>query len=211
MADQDDTGTGPAPGERAPQDAQPRAEQAQLTDLATETAREVHAFVGQVRDLAGSGDPALAIPLLLLMLSSLQVTGARLGAVQDVVPDDRFEPDSGPDADAAVDAVRLALAELLQGVDEYTDAVDPVTSSQVERRAVSDDLAEIVAALDHGLAHYAHGRLLEALWWWQFSYLSQWGPRTSAVLRVLQTLLAHVRLDVDDDDAAEAQFDALHR
>jgi hypothetical protein len=51
--------------------------------------------------------------------------------------------------------------------------------------------------------------VLEALWWWQFSYLSTWGERASSVLRTLQTLLAHLRLDVDDDVAAEAEYDAL--
>ncbi|WP_254710554.1 DUF5063 domain-containing protein, partial [Streptomyces lunaelactis] len=31
--------------------------------------------------------------------------------------------------------------------------------------------------LRHGLAHYRSGRTSEALWWWQFSYFSNWGPR----------------------------------
>ena len=51
--------------------------------------------------------------------------------------------------------------------------------------------------------------MLEALWWWQFSYLSDWGERASSVLRTLQTMLAHLRLDVEDDVAAEAEYDAL--
>jgi hypothetical protein len=51
--------------------------------------------------------------------------------------------------------------------------------------------------------------VLEALWWWQFSYLSDWGERASSVLRTLQTMLAHLRLDVEDDVAAEAEYDAL--
>ncbi|HHU10847.1 MAG TPA: DUF5063 domain-containing protein, partial [Intrasporangiaceae bacterium] len=40
--------------------------------------------------------------------------------------------------------------------------------------------------------------------------LSQWGVRASMALRVLQTLLGHVRLDADEDVVAEAAFDALH-
>jgi len=47
------------------------------------------------------------------------------------------------------------------------------------------------------------------LWWWQFSYLSVWGERASSVLRVVQVILAHLRLDVEDDVAAEAEYDAL--
>ena len=48
-----------------------------------------------------------------------------------------------------------------------------------QRRAI------IVAALDHGLKHYDKGRPVEALWWWQFSYLATWGPAASAALRAL--------------------------
>ena len=51
--------------------------------------------------------------------------------------------------------------------------------------------------------------MLEALWWWQFRYLSDWGERASSVLRTLQAILAHLRLDVEDDVAAEAEYDAL--
>lgn len=176
--------------------------------LATETAADVRNFVGGVRELA-SGDAAdNAIPMMLLMLASLQTTGARLGAVQDIVPSDQFEPDPGVESD--LDPLRLSLANLLEGVDDYTDLVDPVLSMEVARGSLSDDLASIVAALEHGLAHFDGGRLIESLWWWQFSYLSEWGARSATALRVIQTLLAHVRLDVDDDMAAEAEFDALH-
>ena len=76
--------------------------------------------------------------------------------------------------------------------------------------ALADDLTEIASCLLHGLQHHEAGRDSDALWWWQFSYLSQWGVRASAALRVVQSLLAHVRLDADDDVVAEAEFDALH-
>ena len=36
------------------------------------------------------------------------------------------------------------------------------------------------------------------------------GERAAAALRVVQTLLAHVRLDADPDAVSEAEFDALH-
>ena len=83
---------------------------------------------------------------------------------------------------------------------------------------VSDDMADVVADLIYGLAHYRAGRISEALWWWQFSYLSNWGSTASASLRALQSLVAHVRLDSpldeldgldtgsdDDDDDALAE------
>jgi hypothetical protein len=48
------------------------------------------------------------------------------------------------------------------------------------------------------------------MWWWQFSYLSSWGERASSALRVLLALLAHVRLDADDEQVMEAELAALH-
>jgi hypothetical protein len=71
-------------------------------------------------------------------------------------------------------------------------------------------VVEIVAALGHGLSHYDDGRPIEALWWWQFSYLSTWGDRAASSLRVLQSVLAHLRLDADEETVASAEFDALH-
>ena len=43
---------------------------------------------------------------------------------------------------------------------------------EVARGSLSDDLAEWPWPLTHGLQHYDAGRVTEALWWWQFSYLS---------------------------------------
>ena len=76
--------------------------------------------------------------------------------------------------------------------------------------SMSGDLVLIAGALAQGQRHYEADQVLEALWWWQYSYLSNWGERASGLLRVLQTVLAHLRLDVDDDVAAEAEFRALH-
>ncbi len=180
-----------------------------MEDLAHETARGAVEFSSAIRELAaGTTSPDTAIPLLLLALAQLQVTGARLGAIQDVVPAERFEADSGPEAD--LDALRINLATTFQGIDDFTDVVDPVTSMEISRGALSEDLTGIVGALEHGLAHYECGRISEAMWWWQFSYLSEWGVRASATLRVLQTILGHVRMDADEEQAADAEFDALH-
>ena len=45
------------------------------------------------------------------------------------------------------------------------------------------------------MVHYKAGRTTEALWWWQFSYFSNWGSTASATLRALQSVVAHVRLN----------------
>ncbi|YAL83635.1 DUF5063 domain-containing protein [Dermacoccaceae bacterium W4C1] len=179
-----------------------------LGGIAAETAVDVRAFTDAVKQIASGQAPEAAIPLLLLLLSQLQVTGARLGAIQDVVPPERFEPDPGPTPDR--DPLRVSLANLFDGIDDYADLIDPVTSMEIGRGAISDDLAGIVVSLDRGLVHHDRGQQLEALWWWQFGYLSEWGVRASACLRVLQTILSHVRLDADEETVAQAQFDALH-
>ena len=94
--------------------------------------------------------------------------------------------------------------------DEYADVADPVLDPEPTVGYLSNDLVDIASALTHGLSHHDAGRPVEALWWWQFSYLSHWGERAASALRVVQALLAHVRLDADPDVVSEAEFDALH-
>ncbi|WP_380171077.1 DUF5063 domain-containing protein [Kineococcus sp. DHX-1] len=179
-----------------------------LTRLADATAAEVRDYLSSVTEVATGRMDSTALSVLLLAVSQTLLTGARLGAVDDIVPARRFEPDAGPDPD--VDPVRTSLANVLEGLDDYADVVDPLTNAKLVRGALSDDLASIAADLEHGLRHHERGDVTEALWWWQFSYLSSWGPRATAALRVLQSLLAHLRLDVDAETAADAEFDALH-
>ncbi|HET8598778.1 MAG TPA: DUF5063 domain-containing protein [Segeticoccus sp.] len=181
---------------------------ADLRLLAEETAREARTFVSTVREVASGSAPESAIPLLLLALSQVLVTGARLGAITDIVPAERYEPDSGPDPD--LDPVRQGLANLFEGIDDYADLVDPVTSLEVTRGSVSNDVSMICEGLGHGLRHYDAGQVTEALWWWQFSYLSSWGERAASALRLLQGVLSHLRLDADEETVADAEFDALH-
>ncbi|GGL44194.1 DUF5063 domain-containing protein [Phycicoccus endophyticus] len=176
--------------------------------LAAETALEARTFVGTLREVASGQAPDATLPVLLLALSQVLLAGARLGAVEDVLPEERFEPDPGPDPE--LDPLREALANLFEGLDEYADVVDPLTTPELGVGSVSNDLVDVAAALEHGLEHHDSGRPLEALWWWQFSYLAHWGERAAAALRVVQSLLAHVRLDADDETVAEAEFDALH-
>ena len=91
---------------------------------------------------------------------------------------------------------RLTPPELLGPIDDYAEVFDPYATAEVVPARLSDDLSQITSDLLHGLAHNAAGRNLEALWWWQFSYLSTWGPAASAALRALQSVIAHVRLEV---------------
>ena len=184
------------------------AEASELRQLADDTAADSQTYLDAVTEVASGSSPDTAIPVLLLAVSQLLLAGARLGAITDVVPSERFEPDAGPDTD--VDPLRTGLANLLDGLDEYADIVDPLTSGEVVRGALSDDLADVASDLSHGLRHYRDGRVDEALWWWQFSYLSTWGVRATSALRVLQSMLGHLRLDVDAETVADAEFEALH-
>ena len=180
----------------------------ELAAFADETAAQTRAYLGAVTEVASGGSPDIAIPVLLLATAQLLLAGSRLGAIQDVVLVDRFEADPGPDAD--VEPLRDNLANLFEGIDDYADLVDPVTQAELTKGSLSNDMTEICLALAHGLSHYDAGRRVEALWWWQFSYLSTWGERAAASLRVLQSILAHLRLDADDEVVADAEFEALH-
>ena len=186
----------------------PDDDRAELRDLAAVFGGAAEDFVGTVTDVASGASPEAAIPLLLLGLSDVLAAGARLGAITDIVPDERFEPDTGVVADAG--PLATALANVLEGIDDYYEVEDPVLAPDVVSSSLSTDLALIVDSLRQGLDHYGAGNVVEALWWWQFSYLANWGERASAAVRVLQVILAHLRLDVDDDVAAEATFEALH-
>ncbi len=180
----------------------------ELDGLAELTAHEASIFLTSVTEIASGTSPDTALPVLTLALSQMIVAGARLGAIQDVVLVERFETDAGPDID--VDPLRDGLANVLSGIDEYVDVVDPLTSGERAAGSISGDVADVALALTHGLKHFAAGRRVEALWWWQFSYLATWGDRATASLRALQSILSHVRLDADDEAVGEAEFDALY-
>jgi Domain of unknown function (DUF5063) len=168
-----------------------------LEDFTAEIADQVRSFVIAVRETALGENPDQTVPLLLLEVSQLMLAGGRLGAIVDVVPDEAFEPDAGPDPD--VDGLRASLASLLGPIDEYAEVFDPYGPEPVvEVSRLSDDLADVVHELSHGLAHFEAGRWTEALWWWQFSYLNAWGSEAGSALRALHSIVAHVRLDSRD-------------
>jgi hypothetical protein len=183
-------------------------------EFAVQIADSVNSFVLSVSEIAKGDEPGSAISLLLLEVSQLLLTGGRLGAIEDVLPDDRYEPDTGAgDADGE-DELRERLAALLAPIDVYHEVFDPYGPAEEPPNTfrVSDDLAGVVADLRHGIAHYQAGRVPEALWWWQFSYLANWGSTTTAVLRALHSLVAHVRLDspiLAAADGADTDDDGL--
>ena len=138
------------------------------------------------------------VPLLLLEVSQVMLAGAQLGASQDVIPSGNAEPYVGGDPD--LDELRSGLAERLAGCDEYGELFDPYRDAEPTAFRLSDDLAAIAVALIHGLRHYQAGRTAEALWWWQYSYVNQWGTHGGAAMRALHAVVAHARLDVAEEE-----------
>ena len=163
-------------------------------EFGQQIADQVESFLLALRAVAREGDAASAVSLLLLEISQVLLAGARLGAQQDFVPPAEYQPDVGPEAD--LDRLRLRLAEMLDGIDTYGFVFDPY-DAEIVPSTLSGDLTSVAGDLENGLRHYRSGNIREALWWWQFSYQSSWGNQASAVLRALQSVVAHDRFDVE--------------
>jgi Domain of unknown function (DUF5063) len=184
-------------------DAVVTPESSEFEDLAQSIADQAESFLLALREIARSEDPGRAVPLLLLEVSQLLLAGARLGVQTDFVPAEEFEPDIGPDDD--LDELRLRLATLLGDVDDFTEVFDPYAPHpDLIEAKLSDELADIAQSVAHGLRHHRAGRASEALWWWQFNYVSSWGAEASAVLRALQSVIAHDRLDATGESVVPA-------
>ncbi|WP_235537175.1 DUF5063 domain-containing protein [Nocardioides sp. Soil805] len=169
--------------------------------FASQIAAQIESFLIAVREVAREGNGSRAVSLLLLEISQVLLAGARLGAQMDFQPREEYQPDVGPEAD--IDELRLRLAQMLDSVDTYSFVFDPYVPEVVVSQ-LSDDLASIVTDLDNGLRHYQRGDIAEALWWWQFSYVNNWGNLAGAALNALLTVVAHDRFDTDFDADAEA-------
>lgn len=163
-------------------------------EFAQQIADQVESFLIALQAIAREADGGRAISLLLLEISQVLLAGARLGAQQDFTPIAEYQPDVGPEAD--IDEMRLALAEMLGGIDTYSFVFDPYVPEVVESQ-LSDDLTSIATDLENGLRHYRLGNVSEALWWWQFSYVSSWGNLAGAALNALLSVVAHDRLDTE--------------
>ena len=176
-----------------------------LEEFAGQISDQIESFLVALQAIVRDEDGGRAISLLLLEVSQVLLAGARLGAQADFTPEQKYQPDVGPDPD--LDAMRLRLARMLDSVDTYSYNFDPYDPELVESQ-LSDDLTTIATDVANGLRHYRAGNVLEALWWWQFSYVVSWGNSASAALRALQSIVAHDRLDAeftgDEDQVAAA-------
>ncbi|WP_310529363.1 DUF5063 domain-containing protein [Nocardioides sp.] len=170
-------------------------------DFAAQIADQIESFLIALRAIAREGNGAQAVSLLLLEISQVLLAGARLGAQLDFQPREEYQPDVGPEAD--IDEMRLRLARMLDSVDTYSFVFDPYLPEVVESQ-LSDDLTSIATDLDNGLRHYKLGDVEEALWWWQFSYVNNWGNLAGAALNALLTVVAHDRFNTDFEETVEA-------
>ena len=170
-------------------------------DFAQQIADQIESFLLALQAITREADGGRAISLLLLEVSQVLLAGARLGVQHDFTPAEEFQPDAGPDPD--LDAMRLRLALMLDGVDVYAEVFDTYGEPEIVSSRLSDDLTSIATSLAHGLRHFRAGHVLEALWWWQFSYVANWGAEASGALRALQSIVSHDRLDTDFEADAE--------
>ncbi|MBF4163208.1 DUF5063 domain-containing protein [Nocardioides acrostichi] len=189
-----------------PTGAPPSAEPLTSEALAAGIAGHVEDFLVALRAVAAENDPGRSIPLLLLEISQMLFAGSRLGVERDFTPRSEYQPDVGPEPD--LDDMRMQLAAILGDTDTYSFVFDPYDPEVVESQ-LSDDLTSIATDLDTGLRHFGAGNVEEALWWWQFSYVSSWGNLAGAALNALLSIVSHDRLDVevvlDDDQVAAAE------
>lgn len=174
-----------------------------LLQLADGIAASAARFVSTLEAVAQGVGSDHAVALLLLEVSDVLAMGARLGAISDVVPEGRFEPDAGREPD--VDRLRDGLGEQLAPVDFYLEVFDPYADVEIVSARLSDDLAQVAADLLHGLAHHAAGRTIEALWWWQTTYLGSWGDAAASSLRALHSIISHVRSGAVLDNPVPAE------
>jgi hypothetical protein len=166
----------------------------QTEEFAQQIADQVESFLLALKAIAREGDGGRAISLLLLEISQVLLAGARLGAQRDFQPRAEYQPDVGPEPD--LDEMRLRLADMLNSIDTYGLVFDPYDPELVESQ-LSDDLTSIAYDLENGLRHYRRGDIDEALWWWQFSYVSSWGNLAGAALNALLSVVSHDRLDAE--------------
>lgn len=178
----------------------------EIEDFAQQIADAVESYLVSLQAMSRENDPGTVVPLLLVEVSQILFAGARLGAQRDFTPSGEYQPDVGPDPD--LDAMRLRLARLLDSVDTYTYNFEPYAPEIVEAQ-LSDDLTGIATDLANGLRHFRAGDVNEALWWWQYSYVADWGNLASAALRALQSVVAHDRLDIDVDLDFESEQIAI--
>src|SRR6266571_8324123 len=105
----------------------------------------------------------------------------------------------GEGGDEVVPLLLLEVAQVMLAGAQLGASRDVIPPGNAEPD-VADDLAAMAADLIHGMRHYEAGRPAEALWWWQYSYVNQWGTHGGAALRALHAVVAHAKLDVADEE-----------
>ena len=141
-------------------DIEARKIESEAEDFAQSVADSFSSFLLVLREIAREGDAGRAISLLLLEISQISLTGARLGAQRDFEPREEYQPDVGPESD--LDEMRLRLATMLDNLDTYSYVFDPYVPEMVESQ-LSDDLTSIATDLETGLRHYRQGDIAEAV------------------------------------------------
>ena len=168
-------------------------------------------FLLALRAIAREPDGGRAISLLLLEISQILLAGARLGRPAGLhAPHRSTSPTSArtPTSTSCGCGWPSCSATSTPTASSSTPTLPEVVDSQL-----SDDLTSIATDLENGLRHYRTGNVAEALWWWQFSYVSSWGNLAGAALSALLSVVAHDRLDAeiaseqDQIEAAEAVLD----
>src|SRR6266851_4517447 len=99
----------------------------------------------------------------------------------------------GEGAEEIIPLLLLEVAQVMLAGAQLGASQDVIPSGNAEPDVGADPDLD---ALRVGLA----GRLAEALWWWQYSYVNQWGTHGGAALRALHAVVAHARLDVADEE-----------
>jgi len=184
------------PGDEVALTAAATPEDSVAEQLCNDLASGVQEFIRAVEVVAAGALQDTAISVLLIHTAELAARGARLGALTDIVPEGRYEPDNGLEPE--VDALRMRLAEVFAHADTYQSVDDPYfPAPEIVESSLSSDLSGIVSDLLHGLGHYQAGRSIEALWWWQYAYLSSWGEEVLNAQAALRSLVAHPRLDLE--------------
>ncbi len=179
------------------------------TVLSEQSAADAQVYLLTMREIASGNSPEAAFPMALLALSQVLVIGrpARRDRGRRAGRAVRARPRPG--------SRRSTRCARTSPTCSRASTSTPTSSTRCSRPSPrwatsATTWSTSPRRLSHGLSHQAAGRPVEALWWWQFSYLSHWGERAASALRVVQALLAHVRLDADPDAVSEAEFDALH-
>ena len=164
-----------------------------LEDFAQQIADQVESFLLALRAISAARPTVdRGVALLLLEVSQVLLAGGRLGVHSDFQPADEYEPDAGPDPD--LDAMRLRLAVLLESVDAYSEVFDPyVDPPELVSSLLSDDLTSIATSLAHGLAHYGPAGSARRCGGGSSPTSPRGATDASAVLRALQSVVAHDR------------------